>query len=191
MTSLPERRPFLERRARALTLSGRGAERSHRPADLDNGGNGWADKGVRKRDPTLLRRERRWAARGLSGLLPAALAVCLVASTLMAGSRYFYCSMVDETRLSSCCPEHRSGGASQSAELRSSPCCEPRLLGALPSADVVRSPSIAAAPLFAVLAPFPARAPVLVQPAKTFEPRRGSDPPTASQARSQLMVFLI
>ena len=130
-------------------------------------------------------------SRAASQFLVSALAVVLFAATLLAGSRYFHCSMDGETRLSSCCPEHQSETPIGGAELRSTSCCEPRLIDGLPTAQVMRCPAIGAAPLVAVLPPFHVIAPASVQLERILTARSGSDPPTASQARAQLMVFLI
>jgi hypothetical protein len=136
-------------------------------------------------------RVRRRALRGAAQLLASVLVVWLVAATLLAGSRYFHCSMEDETRLSSCCPEHRDDLPVGGPELRSTPCCEPRVMQGLPTAQIMRCPDIGAAPLVAVLPPFPTTIPVRVERERQLTARSGSDPPTASEARAHLMVFLI
>ena len=131
------------------------------------------------------------AARLAYQFLASALAVLLVGVTLLSGTRYFHCSMENEARLSSCCPDHQHDDAVDSAELRSTSCCEPRVVQGFPTAQTTRVPDVAAAPLVAVLPPFDATTPILVRVERILTARGGIDPPTASQARAHLMVFLI
>jgi hypothetical protein len=92
-----------------------------------------------------LRRVRRRVLRGAAQFLASVLVIWLVAATLLAGSGYFHCSMEDETRLSSCCAEQRDDLPMGGPELRSTPCCEPRVMqscsGAAPRATPSFPPS--------------------------------------------------
>jgi hypothetical protein len=99
--------------------------------------------------------------------------------------------MENETRLSSCGAGHQHDDFVELAELRSSSCCEPRVVQGLPTAQITRAPDVAAAPIVAVRAPFDVRTPAVARVERRATACSGSDPPTASQARAQLMVFLI
>jgi hypothetical protein len=142
-------------------------------------------------DAAYFRRVRRRALRGVAQFLTSALAAWLVLATLLAGSRYFHCTIEDESRLSSCCPEHHDDSAVDGGEFRSTSCCEPRVMQGLPTAQVMRWADIGAAPLVALLPPFRATEPPSIERERVRLARSGIDPPTPSQARAQLMVFLI
>jgi hypothetical protein len=135
-------------------------------------------------------RTSRPGPRLASKLLAGALAVVFLAATALAGSRYFYCPGMGVSQFTSCCP-HENGETSDSGvALLVGSCCESKVMGDLPRAQVDARTVVAAAPLLAVLSPsIPSLCPV-AQPARTVRARSGSDPPTPSRARSQLMVFL-
>jgi hypothetical protein len=122
-------------------------------------------------------------------LVSAVLALVLVAGTVLAGSRYFYCPNMGANQLTSCCPEHQGEG-SDAAQIRSSACCESKLVKDLPAAHTDPRPLVAAAALVAILSPLPSSDAPCPPAVKGRRARSGSDPPTPSRARSQLMVFL-
>jgi hypothetical protein len=133
------------------------------------------------------RRGPPFAARLLAG----ALAIVLLVATALAGSRYFYCPGMGVSQFTSCCSHDKGEAGDTGVAQVTGSCCESKVMGDLPRAQAdAGSVVVAAAPLLAVLsASIPSARPV-AQPARTVRARSGSDPPTPSRARSQLMVFL-
>jgi hypothetical protein len=114
----------------------------------------------------------------------------MVAGTVLAGSRYFYCPGMGANQFTSCCPEHRSDSEADTVELVAASCCESKVMQGLPAGQIDASPLVVAAPLLAVLSVLPSRALPVAQRTKAFRARWGNDPPPRSQVRSKLMVFL-
>jgi hypothetical protein len=145
---------------------------------------------MKVRGSKWLRRALRRRASFASRLASAALAIVLVAGTVLAGSRYFYCPGMGASQFTSCCPEHRNEGSHESMQLVATSCCESKVMQPLPSARIDIRPFVFTAPLVAVVAALPASDLPVVQPTKNIRARWGNDPPTPSQVRSHLMVFL-
>jgi hypothetical protein len=145
---------------------------------------------MRRKGTTWLRRTFRRGSALASRLVVLAVAIVLVAGTVLAGSRYFYCPGMGVSQFSPCCAEQKGETSEQKAPLVERSCCESKFMRGLPVAQVDARPLVVAAPLVAVLSPLPAHDLPFVQPAKAVRARWGSDPPTPSRARSQLMVFL-
>jgi len=145
---------------------------------------------MKLRGAKWLRRAFRRGPGFASRLACAALAIVLVAGTVLAGSRYFYCPGMGASQFTSCCPEHRNEGGADTAQLVARSCCESKRMQPLPSAQVDARPLVATAPLVAVLAALPTRELPVVSPSRAIRTRWGGDPPTPLQVRSYLMVFL-
>jgi hypothetical protein len=128
-------------------------------------------------------------SRRITKLACTALTVLMLAATVLAGSRYFYCPSMDESQFTSCCAEQMNEGAAQGAPYIARACCESKVMRGLPSGHVDAPRLVLAAPFVAIVSIVPACEPA-TPIARSVGSRWGSDPPTASEVRSRLMVFL-
>jgi hypothetical protein len=126
----------------------------------------------------------------MANLVAVMLTASLLVSTLLAGSRYFYCWGMQESLFTSCCTDTGQEDRAAADALRSVDCCLERRVQGLPLARVASGPMVASAPLVATIASLPSYPPSLALVIRCSLARSGSDPPTPSRARSQLMVFL-
>lgn len=147
-------------------------------------------KAMSIRVATLRRRFSRRCPFAMSNLVAAVLTVSLLFSTLLAGSRYFYCWGMQESLFTSCCDDAAQEGRAAADALQSVDCCQERRVESLPQAQVASGPMVMAAPLVTTIASLPSYPPSLALAIRWSLPRSGSDPPTPSRARSRLMVFL-
>jgi len=144
--------------------------------------------GIRVATPR--RRFGRRRPLAVSNLVAAVLTASLLVSTLLAGYRYFYCWSMQESQFTSCCADAGQEDRAAADALRSADCCQERRVQGLPLAQVKSGPMVLAAPLVATIAFRPSYQPSLPLASRWSLARSGSDPPTPSRARSQLMVFL-
>ncbi|MEO6574095.1 MAG: hypothetical protein ABIP89_09670 [Polyangiaceae bacterium] len=131
-------------------------------------------------------------ARSFAVRMVHALAVIVLLSGIArAGTRYFYCPLMDVVLSASCC-DHTGDKTSQ-REFRPSDCCESRSNEALPPAADSTPPQAIDAPLVAILAPIAwvlSRTSPIVPPER-FRYAASAGPPSPSAARAELMVFVI
>lgn len=137
--------------------------------------------------------KRRWMLRSLHALALRALhvvaVVVLLTGIAQAGSRYFYCPLMNVVLSASCCDHAQRPG--DVPELHRTDCCEPKANELLPAGATATPAEVFVAPLVAILPPID-----IAHTVSFFPPRRewrscrtrGSP---ASAARAELMVFLI
>jgi hypothetical protein len=139
--------------------------------------------------------KRRFTIRALRALASRALhamaILVLLTGIAQAGSRYFYCPLMQVVLSASCCDHDEK--TSDQQELRQTDCCEAKSIRALPAGALAAPPRSFVAPLVAFLPPLelahtralvPLRSDRFSYPAK----RR---PPSSSASRAELMVFVI
>lgn len=115
----------------------------------------------------------------------------LLTGIAQAGTRYFYCPLMDVVLSASCCENDERPG--DQPELHRTNCCEAKTIGSLPAGAVSTPPRNLVASLVAILPPLQlAYTQTLLPPHKArFSYPMRSSPPAASAARAELMVFLI
>lgn len=139
--------------------------------------------------------KRRWMLRSLRALASRALHVVAVLVLLtgiaQAGSRYFYCPLMNVVLSASCCDHEEKPG--DVPELHQTDCCESKSNELLPAGAATTPAQAFAAPLVAILPPID-----IAHAVSFFPPRREwrscrtrGSPASPSAARSELMVFLI
>jgi hypothetical protein len=139
--------------------------------------------------------KRRWMLRSLRAVAVRALhvmaVVVLLTGIAQAGSRYFYCPLMNVVLSASCCDHQENTG--DEPELHRSDCCERRSNALLPAAAGSARHQALDAPLVAINPPIlPAGAREEAPPRRRWvSSRTRSNPPSASAARAELMVFLI
>lgn len=139
---------------------------------------------------------RRLCARALALLV----ATAFVAAWLSAGSRYYFCPMMDAVFAQPCCDEGREephAEHNEGLQVRRSPCCELRVIEALPhSAAANQTEDVPQLSEHACAPPPPtalAMAAIVRRSDAISTTRRATGPPEPSRMRphSRHMVFLI
>ena len=126
-----------------------------------------------------------------SRVIHALAVLVLLTGIAQAGSRYFYCPLMQVVLSASCC-DH-DDRASDQQELRQTDCCEAKSIQALPAGAVAAPARSFVAPLVAFLPPLGlahTRVLVPIRSDRLSYPTR-SRPPSSSAARAELMVFVI
>ena len=135
------------------------------------------------------RRVVRWIARQLRLAIFVALALTVFSATARAGTSYFVCSMTGEQRAEPCC-EHRASPV-PAVDKATCPCCESKLVHALPDFTLGVVPRIVTPLLIATRAitiELVRRAHVSFPVTRCAPSRAG---PPLSPDRAQTRVFLI
>ena len=143
-------------------------------------------------------RSAKWVKRHAVAAFALLLALVVVSGALRSGASFVYCEMMQSFLPEPCCALHDHAGAASGdqAELGVShiECCTPGTLPVVPSAEIVRLPATPHAPLLAVV-PVIRHVDVLAvsgeEPcAESFRRAEPIGPPSHSESRARLMVFL-
>jgi hypothetical protein len=145
--------------------------------------------------PLRTKSRRTWRAtlgraRFVSGFFALLTVLMMVSGLARAGSRYFYCEAMAYSAPTPCCEAHHEAVDPGQASLEQTGCCDAKTFGALPSAHLAPLGQVSPPALAAVLSTWQ---PGIASYRAVTAPRwlrYGSDPPSPSEARPMLMVFL-
>jgi hypothetical protein len=152
-----------------------------------------------RRTHSKLNRFSRRVAFAIAGL---SLAVAVLAgawrssSSLVSGGRYFYCEAMGFLQADPCAVRsHHDAARDPGAEAREQPfdCCAVGTLDSAPSGTLARARTVSPPALVAIIAPWELvepRSPNDVRCSRIAHERWRPPPRTATQRRSELMVFL-
>jgi hypothetical protein len=135
----------------------------------------------RRRLSRSLRIGARWA-------VAVACALSLVFGAARAGSRYFFCSVMQQVRADACC--HRASAPVSEIDVVDCDCCKAQRAAALPQALLEARGSAPPSP-YAALSPAPlVLFPKVVVRPQRWAPRTRAGPPLTTTDHARLMVFL-
>jgi hypothetical protein len=134
----------------------------------------------RRRLPRSLGNGARWA-------VALACTLSLVFGAARAGSRYFFCSVMQQVRADACC--HRATAPVAEIDVADCDCCKGHRVAALPQA-LLEVRGSTPPPAVSVLLPEPLQlSPMGVVGPQCWTPRAGAGPPRMTD-HARLMVFL-
>ena len=137
---------------------------------------------------SFVRGRRSFTRRALSLLA----ALCVLTSLVLSGHRYFYCALMNEVSLDTCCEAPVGSAETDGPSIERSACCTiEHFAPAAPGVDSQQETALRA-PLLAAVAVEPPRSapPLAATRARTRDARAGPDAPDSREHRLRLMVFL-